>query len=405
MTPVELVAPAGAMEMVVAALDFGADAVYFGPRAFSLRSGAEDFSGEGLKRAVGYVKGRNRKVYLTLNALQNNRDLGPVHNFIRGIEGLGVDGVILSDPGLIEAVKAVKIPIHISTQACVMNREAALFWKDKSASRIILARELSLEEVREICGSADLDFEIFIHGALCVSYSGRCMLSDYLAGRSGNKGECVQACRWGFSVAEQREKGAFPIEEENNKTFILNSKDLCALPLLKEILSSGVRALKIEGRNKGVHYVSVVTHVYREAMDAFYAEGERFRVREQWMADLCSVSHRAYTTGFLKDLEYHRPLQVCGSPGYERGFVIVGVVKEALPGNRAVVDTKNDFNIGSKVNLFSPERGPYLENSRVLSMESISGAQESLVHTNRVVIMEFEDRASAGSLVRTGPHP
>ena len=400
MNGIELVAPAGAMEMVVAALDFGADAVYLGPRAFSLRSGSEDFSGDGLKRAIDKIKGRKKKAYLTLNAIQSNRDLEPVFDFIRNVSGLGLDGIILSDPGLIETVKAINVPVHVSTQACVHNKASALFWKKQGASRIILARELSLGEIREICASVDMEFEIFVHGALCVSYSGRCMLSDYLEGRSGNKGECAQPCRWGFSVARGGEEGAFSIEEENGKTFILNSKDLCALPLLKEILLTGVRALKIEGRNKSVHYISVVTRVYREAIDAWQTEGDKFRVREQWITDLDSVSHRAYTTGFLKDMEYQRPLQICDSQGYARGAVIVGVVKETLPGNRAVVDIRNDFDVDTKVSLFSPEKGSYLENSRVLSIESITGRRETLVHTNRVVIMEFEGKVSAASLVR-----
>jgi U32 family peptidase len=391
------------METVMAALDSGADAVYLGPRAFSLRSGSEDFSGENLKRAADKIKSRQKKIYLTLNAVQGNADLGPASEFIQSVGSLGIDGVILSDPGLIAPVREANLPIHISTQACVMNRASARFWPEQGASRIVLTRELNLAEITEICGAVDMPFEVFIHGALCVSYSGRCLLSDYLAGRSGNKGECVQACRWGLLVPEMREAGAFPIAEEQGKTYILNSKDLCALPLLDRVIKTGAAALKIEGRNKSVHYVSVATSVYRRAMDAFFEEGPRFHVRAEWTEALASVSHRAYTTGFLGDMVYERPLQIIESPGYERGCVIIGIVREALPRNRAVVDIKNDFNIGAPISLFSPERGAYLANSRVVSMESITGKPETLVHTNRVVIMEFEGKVAPGSLVRICP--
>ncbi len=397
---IELVAPAGAMETLVAALDFGADAVYFGPRAYSLRSGNEDFTVDGLKRAIDKVKNRGKKAYLTLNAVQSNRDLEPIFRFIREIRDHGFDGIVISDPGLIEVIKEIKAPVHISTQACVLNRETAMFWKRQGVSRIVLARELSIPEISEICKAVDMEFEIFIHGAMCVSYSGRCMLSDYLAQRSGNKGECAQTCRWGFSVKEGDTENVYQIAEENNKTYILNSKDLCAMPVLGEVLKSGVHSLKIEGRNKSVHYVSVVTSVYREAIDAFYNEGESFKVRDQWTTDLLSVSHRKYTTGFLKDIVYQRPMQITESAGYERGTIIAGIIKEALPRNRAVVDVKNDFNISMAISLFSPEKGTYLVNSRIKSMESITGRPETMVHTNRVVIMEFEDKVSPGSLVR-----
>jgi putative protease len=200
---------------------------------------------------------------------------------------------------------------------------------------------------------------------------------------------------------EEREKGRYyPLEEANGKTYILNSRDLCTIKILPEIIETGVQALKIEGRNKGIHYISVVTRVYREAIDTYYRQGRRCRFKTQWERDLKSVSNRGYTTGFLKELEYQKARQHYAEEGYRRDTALAGIIKEVLPGKRAVVDIKNDFSVDMRVSLFSPEKGSYLEDIRVISMESVDGKRESLVHTNRVVIMEFPHKVSAGSLIR-----
>jgi putative protease len=350
---------------------------------------------------VAQIKKRKKRAYITLNAVLNNADLKPIGGFIRALRSWGADAVIVSDPGLLPLLKRAGLPAHLSTQANVLNRASALFWKRAGVRRIILARELPLADVRAICAAVPMAFEVFIHGALCISYSGRCLLSDYLAARPGNKGRCAHVCRWGFSLFEQRKGGPyFPVEERAGRTYLYNSKDLWTITLFKDIMASGVRALKIEGRNKGVHYLSVVTRVYREAMDAYGRPGGRFRIKKAWVDDLLSVSNRGYTTGFYRDLGYRGGRQQYGRKGYFRESVLVGIVKETLPDNRAVVDIRNDFHAVTPVSLFSPERGTYLRDSRLRAMTDVSGRPLKTVHTNRVVIMQFEKKVSNASLVR-----
>ncbi|MFH0920263.1 MAG: U32 family peptidase [Fibrobacterota bacterium] len=396
----ELVSPAGSFETLRAALDSGADAVYFGPRQWSLRAGVDDFAGDGFFRAIDVVHAAGRRAYVTLNAVIGEESLDAALRDIAALKQNPPDAAVISDPGFLDALAEAGIPAHLSTQANVQNHAAARFWQEHGVRRIVLARELSIPAIGSICANASLEFEAFVHGAMCISYSGRCLLSDYLAGRGGNKGNCANTCRWPYALVEKRGGKTFPIAEENGETYILNSKDLCALSVLQELVQAGVTAFKIEGRNKGLHYVAVVTRVYRDALDAILSEGPAFRVRDEWTQALSTVSHREYTTGFYRDLKYGEGRQNYSAQAYSREWTLVGVIRETLSDTRGVVDIRNDFEINSLVSLFSPERGIYLDGTRVLRMESIQGTAETGVHTNRVVIMEFEGKVSAGSLVR-----
>jgi len=266
----ELLAPAGNFEKLVTAIHYGADAVYMGGKQFSLRAKAGNFSDEKMAEAVEYAHGHGVKVYVTINILAHNRDFAGLDEYLLQLRKAGVDGLIIADPGILRrARKCVPdIPVHLSTQANVTNAQAAEFWFEQGVSRLNLARELSLDEIREVRAETRGELEIFVHGALCISYSGRCMLSNYMTGRDANQGACAHPCRYSYSLVEEKRPGEyFPVEEDERGTYIFNSKDLCLLEGLPELVASGANSLKIEGRMKSIFYVGGVTRIYRAALD------------------------------------------------------------------------------------------------------------------------------------------
>ncbi len=292
----ELLAPAGNFAKLKTSLYFGADAAYAGGKLFSLRSFADNFSREELAEAVAFVHALGKKIYITANIYARNSDFGLLGDYFSYLSEIGADGVIVSDAGVFSTLKrrAPRLPVHISTQANVTNKEAAAFWKDQGASRVILARELSLDEIAGIHAAVpEIELEAFVHGAMCISYSGRCLLSDYLAGRPSNRGECVQACRWKYSVRKKDEvsdSGWLDMEEDGRGTYILNSKDLNMSAHLKELQAAGVTSFKIEGRMKGEYYLATVINAYRRCIDGGYSkEVER---------ELLTAAHRDYTTAY-----------------------------------------------------------------------------------------------------------
>lgn len=355
----ELLAPAGNLEKLKIAFKYGADAVYCGGYHFGLRAGADNFSKEDLKEGTIYAHENNGKIYVTVNIIPHNEDLIGLTDYLHQLEEIDVDGIIVSDPGVLYLIKEeeIKIPLHLSTQANTVNWASAKFWKGMGFDRVILARELSKEEIKEIRQKSNIGLEFFIHGSMCISYSGRCLLSNYLAGRDANRGKCAHSCRWKYHLVEEKRPGEYhPIFEDENGAYILNSKDLCLIEYIPQIMSLNVDSLKIEGRMKSVHYVATVTKTYREAINKFYNNPEEFSYREEWLKELEKVSHREYTTGFFNsppdesDHNYE-------SSSYKREYDFMGIIKDYYPKkNLALVEVRNKFYQGDKVEIFGPER-------------------------------------------------
>lgn len=301
----ELVLPAGDLEKLKTAALFGADAVYLGGREFSLRAYAGNFSLEEMSEGVGFTHQLGKKVYAAANVLARNHDFLMLPDYLESLAAMEIDGIIVSDPGVMKMVTrhAPQIPITISTQASVSNYETAAFYRDLGAKRIVLARELSLDEIIEIKNRVDIEIEVFIHGAMCVSYSGRCLLSHYMTGRSGNRGECAHPCRYRYFLMEEKRPGEYYLLEEDEKgSYILNSRDLCLIEHLPELIDAGIDAFKVEGRMKSPLYVASVASTYRQAMDQYRIQGrESFAGRlEQWIKELQGTASRPFTNGFIE---------------------------------------------------------------------------------------------------------
>ncbi|AFK86975.1 MULTISPECIES: peptidase U32 family protein [Thermoanaerobacterium] len=356
---VELLSPAGDIERVKVAINYGADAVYFGGNNYGLRA-TVGFSMDEIKYAVEYVKNHDKKAYLTVNIFPHNDDLIGLPEYIHEVSKTGIDAVIISDPGVFSIVKEVapKLEIHISTQANNVNYRSAIFWHDLGAKRIVLARELSLQEIEQIRQKTpdDLELEVFVHGAMCISYSGRCLLSNYLTGRDANKGECTHPCRWKYYLVEEKRPGQYMrIEEDDRGTYIMNSKDLCMIKYIPDVIKAGVTSLKIEGRNKSSYYVAVVTKAYRKAIDDYLEFGDKYVFDESLLEELGKVSNRDFTTGFY-----------FGKPGseshnydfssYIRNYNIVGMVMDYDDkSGMAVIEQRNRFFSGDVVEIVGPK--------------------------------------------------
>lgn len=359
-TDFELLAPAGDREKFQSALHFGADAIYMGGPAFGLRKASKNFSHEDLKEAVNLAHRFGKQVHVTLNILPHDEDLIGLDDYLHFLDKIGVDACIVSDPGIfMEVKKETSIPIHISTQASVTNSKTVAFWRDLGAQRIVLARELSLEEIKKIHKEVpDIDLEIFVHGAMCISYSGRCLLSNYMTGRDSNQGDCAQACRWKYYLMEEKRPGSyFPIGESDKGTFIMNSKDLCLLPYLPELMSAGIKSFKIEGRVKSQYYVSTVVHVYREAMDAVMNGRFSQELVDRLLKELSKTSHRDYTTGFLFG-NPGRAGQNYQSSSYIQNYDFLGLIKEYDKAEKMVlVEERNRFFVGDEVEIMGRAPG------------------------------------------------
>ena len=353
----ELLAPAGDLEKLQVAIAYGADAVYLGGKEFGLRAFAGNFSLEEIAEGLAFAHARGARVYVTVNIFPHNEDLEGLPEYLQGLQEIGVDAVIVSDPGVLSLVKesAPGLPIHLSTQANTTNWAAAKFWRDQGVERIVLARELSLREVNEIRDKAGVDLEIFIHGALCISYSGRCLLSNYMAHRDSNRGQCAQACRWQYSLVEEKRPGQyFPIEEDERGTYVFNSQDLCLIEHIPELVASGAVSFKIEGRMKSVHYVATVVRTYREALDTYLANPAGFRFKPEWKAEIAKVSHREYTTGFYLGQPTGKEESFLSS-AYVRNCDFIALVKGYNHEDGvALVEQRNRFSAGEEVEIVGP---------------------------------------------------
>ncbi len=395
----ELLAPAGDPEKLQAAFDYGADAVYLGAERFGLRALAGNFSLEQLRWGRDHARERGKRLYLTLNAYLKPEEMGQFASFLEELRPLDLDAYILSDPGVLSLVREVdpKRPIHLSTQANTTNAHAARLWQSLGAGRVNLARELTLEQVRSIRKGTDVELEIFVHGALCVAYSGRCLLSSALTGRSANAGACAHPCRWKYALAEETRPGEWmPVEQDGRGSYVFNSRDLCLIDRIGEIAAAGVDSLKIEGRMKSVYYVAAVTRVYRAAIDSYLADPEGFRPDPRWREELEKVSHRPFGEGFLfpdGSAQVHADDSL-----YRRTTDFVGVVRSVDGTGRGTVQGRNRFLPGDELELIGP--GMRQERFACGALSGEQGNPLAAAQPNLMVVMDLPAGASPGDILR-----
>lgn len=356
----ELLSPAGNYDKLLSALRYGADAVYLAGKEFGMRSAADNFTLEELQNACALAHGMGRKIYLTLNTLPRTNEYKRLGEYISEVYALSErpDAFIIADAGVFSLAKrlAPGTEIHISTQAGIVSAESCLFWRSLGAKRAVLARELSLEDIKDIRKEVPEDFEleVFVHGSMCVSFSGRCLLSNALTGRDGNRGMCAQPCRWNYTITEEkRQNMPIPVEQTGDGTFIMSSKDMCMAEHMPELIKAGITSFKIEGRMKSAYYTAVVTNVYRTAIDGYNALGEAYVYDKRWTGELLSVSHREYSTGYF----FSSPSEdanVCTMPGYIRDKAFLAIAEKQDREGLYKFVQKNKLSVGDRVELVSP---------------------------------------------------
>ncbi len=353
----EILSPAGNLEKLKTAIDFGADAVYLGGSKLNLRAFADNFTNEDLKEGIKYAHDRGKKVYVTLNVFPHNEDLDGLEEYLVELYNLGADALIVSDPGIIMTAREVvpNFELHLSTQANNVNYRSGLFWYKQGIKRIVLARELSMNEIIEMRKKlpAECEIEAFVHGSMCMAYSGRCLLSNFLTGRDANRGACAQPCRYKYYLTEEKRPGEYyQILEDDKGSYIMNSKDLCMIEYIPQLVSAGISSFKIEGRMKSAFYVAVITKAYREALDAYWKDPENYVFNKKWLEDVDKVSHRQYYTGFY----FNDPnKQVYENSSYIRNYDIVGVVKNYNEETkRATIEQRNKVFEGEEAEVLRP---------------------------------------------------
>src|SRR6056297_599811 len=404
MNKIELLAPAGSLEKLKTAILFGADAVYCGGLNFGLRAGADNFSVEELQEGIEFAHQRHKKVYMTLNMIPHNKELAQLPEYIEKIKELNLDALIISDPGVFAFVKKEmpEMEIHISTQANNVNWASALFWAEQGAERIILARELSRDEIKEMAAKTKgrVELEYFVHGAMCISYSGRCLLSNYFVGRDANKGDCAQSCRWKYHLVEEQRPGEYyPIEENDQGTFIMNSRDLNLAEEIPELIEIGLSSLKVEGRMKSVHYAATVINTYRQLIDQYYQDPENYEADPELLAELRKISHRDYTKGFY----YGKPGsegQRYQSSSYLRSYDFMGVVKDYdAAAKEAVIEVRNKIFKGDELEFVVPGQKTFTSRADYLLDEE--GTEiEAAPHPKQLIRIPLKNEIPTGSLLR-----
>ena len=356
----ELLIPAGSLDVLKTAVIYGADAVYIGGEAFGLRAKAKNFTTEDMKEGIAFAHERGGKVYVTANILAHNDDLAGVEQYFEELREIRPDALIISDPGVFAIARRIlpDMEIHISTQANNTNYETFLFWYGLGAKRVVTARELSLEEIRQIRDRIpeDMEIESFIHGAMCISYSGRCLLSNYFVGRDANQGACTHPCRWKYSVVEETRPGEYlPVYENERGTFIFNSKDLCMIEHIPEMIEAGIDSFKIEGRMKTALYVATVARTYRKAIDDYLESPEKYRENMEWYkAEIGKCTYREFTTGFY----FHKPesdAQIYDSNTYVKNYTYIGTVEEVCGDGSFLMEQKNKFSVGESIEIMKPD--------------------------------------------------
>lgn len=396
----ELLAPAGNFEKLQAALIYGADAVYFGGKNFSLRAFGDNFSRDEILQAVDFTHALGKKIYAAVNVFAHSADLDELADYLKFLDGAGVDAVLISDLGVLALAKELtKLDVHISTQANVTNWRAAKFFHGLGATRIVLARELTRDEILTVKQNCAAELEIFVHGAMCISYSGRCWLSKYLTGRDANGGACTHSCRWKYSLVEETRDGEFfPVGGDERGSYVMNSKDLCLLPHLDKVIQSGVTSLKIEGRMKSVNYVAGVVKVYRAAIDSYCNDPEKFSVHDEWIAELDKVAHRPYTTGFF--MGDGKPTEIYDTSKPKRSANFLGIVRAFDESNMtATIEQRGKFELGQRVEFLQPHGKIFSQT--ITAMYDADGLEiSSAPHAQQVVKLPVVAPAEIWSLMR-----
>lgn len=400
----ELLIPAGSLEVMKTAIRYGADAVYCGGEEFSLRAKAKNFSDEDLAEGIRYAHEHGVKVHITANILAHNYDFPEVEEFMKKMKELKPDAMIINDPGIFMTARRIcpEIDIHISTQSSSTNYETFKFWHDLGATRVVAARELSLEEIRQIRAKVpeDLEIEAFVHGAMCMSYSGRCMLSNFFTGRDANRGECTHPCRWRYSIVEETRPGEYmPVYENERGTYIFNSKDLCMIDYIPELCEAGIDSFKLEGRMKTALYVATIARTYRKAIDDYYENPEKYRRNLPWYRDeIARCTYREFTTGFY----FGKPdtnAQIYDSNTYVKNYTYLGTVRSLEEDGTAVFEQKNKFCVGDTIEIMKPD-GTDLT-AKVLSIRNDDGEeQDSAPHPLQNLHVKLDQRVEEGDILR-----
>ena len=400
----ELLIPASSLEVLKTAVIFGADAVYIGGEAFGLRAKAKNFSMEDMKKGVEFAHAHGVKVHVTVNILAHNDDLPGVEEYLKELKEVGPDALIIADPGVFELAKEIcpEIQRHISTQANNTNYATYQFWWKQGASRVVSARELSLREIKEIRERipAEMEIESFIHGAMCISYSGRCLLSNFFTGRDANQGACTHPCRWKYSIVEETRPGEYmPVYENERGTYIFNSKDLCMIEHIPEMIDAGIDSFKIEGRMKTALYVATVARTYRKAIDDYLEDPQKYRDNMPWYLDqISNCTYRQFTTGFY----FGKPTeesQIYDSNTYEKDYVYLGITGKADENGVFDLEQKNKFSVGEIIEIMKPD-GSNVQTT-VLSIVNEEGQeQESAPHPQQKLRVLLSEKASHYDLLR-----
>lgn len=400
----ELLVPASSLEVLKTAVIFGADAVYIGGEAFGLRAKAKNFSPEDMKAGITFAHERGVKVYVTANILAHNYDLDGARAYFRELKEIAPDALIISDPGMFTLAKEIcpEMEIHISTQANNTNYLTYDFWYRQGAARVVSARELSLREIKEIREHIpeDMEIESFIHGAMCISYSGRCLLSNYFTGRDANHGACTHPCRWKYAVVEESRPGEYlPVYENERGTYIFNSKDLCMIEHIPELLDAGIDSLKIEGRMKTALYVATVARTYRKALDDYKESKEKYLANMEWYrAEIAKCTYRQFTTGFY----FGKPdenTQIYDSNTYVNEYIYLGIVGKIDERGYAQIEQRNKFSVGDTIEIMKPDGSNVPV--QVLSMWDEEGTEvDSAPHPKQVLYLELSETPAVYDILR-----
>jgi len=393
MRKTELLVPASSLEVLKIAVLYGADAIYIGGEAFGLRAKAKNFTLSEMEEGIQFAHNRNVRVYVTANILAHNEDLDEVAEYFKQLNEIGADALIISDPGIFTIAKEVcpQMEIHISTQANNTNYGTYLFWYHLGAKRVVTARELALEEIKEIRNKipGDMEIETFIHGAMCISYSGRCLLSNYFTGRDANQGACTHPCRWKYSVVEEKRPGeVFPVYENERGTYIFNSKDLCMIEHIPELMEAGIDSFKIEGRMKTALYVATVARTYRKAIDDYLVSREQYEHNLPWYKEqIANCTYRQFTTGFF----FGKPdetTQIYDSNTYIKGYTYLGMIGKPNAQGLYRMEQKNKFSMGEKIEVMKPNGENIVVT--VIRIEDEKGVvQDSAPHPQQIIYIDL----------------
>lgn len=403
----ELLIPARGPEELQTAVNFGADAVYVGGETMGLRAHARNFNKDELKEAVSFAHSKNVKVYVTANIFAHNEDLKGAEKYFEEIREVKPDALLVADPGVFSLAKEIcpGTELHISTQANNTNYRTVRFWAEAGAKRIVTARELSLKEIKEIRDNIpeDIEIESFVHGAMCISYSGRCLLSNYFTGRDANHGDCTHPCRWRYTLTEETRPGEYlPVMENDRGTYIFNSRDLCMIDHIPDLVEAGIDSLKVEGRMKAALYVAVTARTYRKAIDDYFESPEKYRANLDWYREeIGKCTTRGFCTGFY----YGKPgteSMVYGESTYIREYVYLGTVEDTDSTGRAKLYQKNKFSVGDTVEIMKPDcRNIEVRTESIYSPER--GEVESAPHPKEEIFVKFSETPEKGDIIRIKP--